>query len=145
MKFRTIAMTTAALCLGFTAVLAQDAVVEKREQMMKQVAASTAAMRNIAKGDKPYDADAIKTALTTISTNMKAFPDQFPIGSEANSEASPAIWKNEADFRAKANKLASDADMILASMPTDAAGVQKAVGTLGANCGSCHETYRLKK
>jgi cytochrome c556 len=147
MKFRITTIAATALCLGLaaTAVTAQDAVVEKREQMMKQVGASMGALGGIAKGEKPFDAEAVKTALTTISTDMKAFPDQFPAGSEANSAAAPVIWDNMDDFKAKAAKLAGDADTILASMPADQAGVQEAVKTLGANCGTCHQTYRLKR
>jgi cytochrome c556 len=135
------------LCLGLaaSAVMAQDSPVKVREQMMKQVAASTAAMRDIAKGDKPYDAAVVEKSLTTISTNLKAFPDQFPPGTAEGSEASPKIWDNMPDFRARAAKLAQDADTLLAAMPADPAAVGKAVQTLGANCGGCHEQYRIKK
>lgn len=147
MKFRITTIAATALCLGLaaTAVTAQDTVVQKREQMMKQVGGAMAALGGMAKGEKPFDADVVKTALTTISTDMKAFPDQFPAGSEVNSAAAPAIWDNMDDFKAKSAKLAGDADTLLASMPADQAGVQEAVKTLGANCGTCHQTYRLKR
>ncbi len=145
MKLKVLAAASTALCLGFTAVIAQETPVAKREQMMKQIGGSLGALSGIAKGEKPYDAAIVKTSLTTISTNMKAFPDQFPEGSQANSAAAPAIWENNADFRAKSAKLAGDADALLASMPADQAGVQKAMQTLGASCGGCHQTYRLKK
>jgi cytochrome c556 len=145
MKSRFV-VSAAVLCLGWAAIaVAQDNPIAKREQMMKQVGGSMASLAGIAKGEKPFDAEIVKTALTAISTDIKAFPDQFPEGSEINSAAAPAIWDNNADFRAKAAKLESDANTILASMPTDQAGVQKAVQTLGANCGACHQTYRLKR
>lgn len=146
MKIRMTAIATAALCLGLAAAaVAQDNPIAKREQMMKQVGASMGALGAIAKGEKPYDAEAVKAALTAISTDMKAFPDQFPAGSEVNSAAAPAIWDNMDDFKAKSLKLGSDADTILASMPADQAGVAEAMKTLGANCGTCHQTYRLKR
>jgi cytochrome c556 len=145
MKLKTVAAATAILCLGFTAVTAQETPVAKREQLMKQIGGAVGAMGAIAKGEKPYDKAVVEKSLTTISTNIKAFPDQFPEGSQANSSAAPAIWENNADFRAKAAKLGSDADTILASMPADQAAVGKAMQTLGANCGGCHQTYRLKK
>ncbi len=146
MNFRIIATAATALCLGWAAVaVAQDNPVAKREQMMKQVGGAMGALGGIAKGEKPYDAEAVKAALTTISADMKAFPDQFPAGSEANSAAAPAIWENMDDFKAKSLKLAGDADTLLASMPADQAGVQEAIKTLGANCGTCHQTYRLKR
>lgn len=145
MKFRTIALAATALCLGLSAAAAQETPQHKREQLMKEIAGSLGALSAIAEGRKPYDAAAVKTAVTTISGNIKAFPDQFPAGSEADSRAAPAVWSNNADFRARAAKLGSDADMILASMPTDAAGVGKAVDTLGSDCGVCHQTYRLRR
>jgi cytochrome c556 len=145
MKLKVLAVAATALCLGITSVVAQETPVAKREQMMKQIGGALGALSGIAKGEKPYDTAVVKTSLTTISTNIKAFPDQFPEGSQANSAAAPAIWENNADFRAKAAKLGSDADALLASMPADQAGVQKAMQTLGANCGACHQTYRLKK
>ncbi len=146
MKIRMTAITAAALCLGLAAAaVAQDNPVAKREQMMKQVGASMGALGAIAKGEKPYDAETVKAALTAISTDMKAFPEQFPAGSEVNSAAAPAIWDNMEDFKAKSLKLGSDADTVLASMPADQAGVAEAMKTLGANCGTCHQTYRLKR
>lgn len=150
MKMKTIAGAALALCLGMTGLgitgaVAQETPQAKREALMKQIGGSVGTLSAIGKGSKPYDAAEVKAALTTISTNIKAFPDQFPAGSEANSEAAPAIWTNNADFRAHAAKLGSDADTILAALPADQAGVAKAVQTLGANCGACHQTYRLKK
>lgn len=145
MRLKTAGIAAAVLCLGFSAVTAQETPQAKREQLMKQIGGSVGALGAIAKGEKPYDAATVQKSLTTISTNIKAFPDQFPPGSDANSEAAPAIWQNMDDFRARAQKLAGDADTLLASLPADQAGVQKAVQTLGADCSGCHQTYRLKK
>lgn len=60
-------------------------------------------------------------------------------------EASPKIWENMEDFKEKAAKLGGDAEKILAQLPADQAGVGAALGILGKDCSSCHETYRLKK
>ena len=96
--------------------------------------------------EKPYDAEAVKAALTTISETAKAFPDQFKPGTEqGDKEASPKIWENMADFKARADKLSADADTILAQLPADQAGVGGALKTLGANCGGCHQAYRIKE
>ena len=141
MKLKTItaAMLFGCLCAG--AVYAAGEV-EKRESMMKQIGGAMGSLAAISKGEKPFDADTVKTAVTTIGTNAKAFPDQFPPGTETGSAAAPAIWEN---FEAKAAKLGTDADMVLANLPTDQAGVATAMKTLGADCGTCHQTYRLKK
>ena len=144
MKLKTIAAAMLFGCL-FAGAVSAAGEVEKREGMMKQIGGAMGALSAIAKGTKPYDAEVVKTSVTTISTNAKAFPDQFPAGSEAGSAASPAIWQNFADFTAKANKLGADADAVLAQLPADQAGVGAAMQTLGADCGTCHQAYRLKK
>ncbi|UXS31043.1 cytochrome c [Agrobacterium tumefaciens] len=144
MKLKTIAAAMLFGCLCAGAVYAAGEV-EKREGMMKQIGGSMGALAAISKGQKPYDADVVKAAVTAISANAKAFPDQFPPGSEAGSAAAPAIWENFEDFKAKAAKLGADADTVLANLPTDEAGVTTAMKTLGADCGTCHQTYRLKK
>lgn len=146
MRFKAAAITATALCLGFAAVsVAQETPQAKREQLMKQVGGAMAALGGIAKGEKPYDEAAVRSALTAVSTNLKAFPDQFPAGSEADSAAAPAIWQNTDDFRSKALALAEKADTALASFPADQAGVGAAMQSLGSSCGDCHQTYRLKR
>ncbi len=143
MKLRTIAASIMIGCLCAGAVSAAGEV-EKREGLMKGIGGAMGALGAIAKGEKPYDAETVKTAVTTISANAKAFPDQFPAGSEGGA-AAPAIWQNFADFKSKSQKLGSDADAVLAQLPTDQASVGAAMKTLGADCSSCHQTYRLKK
>ncbi|KXG88032.1 c-type cytochrome [Agrobacterium bohemicum] len=143
MKLRTIAASIMIGCLCAGAVSAAGEV-EKREGLMKGIGGAMGALGAIAKGEKPYDAATVKTAVTTISTNAKAFPDQFPAGSEGGA-AAPAIWQNFVDFKSKSEKLGSDADAVLAQLPTDQASVGAAMKTLGADCSSCHQTYRLKK
>lgn len=146
MHIKTLAATAVALCLGFGSAFAAEPQVE-RQAGMKAIGGAMGALAAIAKEQKPFDAEAVKTALTTISTSAKAFPDQFPVGSETghDTEASPKIWENPSDFRAKALKLGADADAVLAAAPTDVAGVMNAMQTLGAECGQCHQTYRLKR
>lgn len=146
MRFQTIAAAAAILCLGFTAVTAQESPIAKRQALMKGIGGASAQLSAIAKGDKPYDQAAVKTALTTISTNIKAFPDQFPAGTETGdkTKAAPAIWEKNADFRAEAVKLASAADAALATLPADQNAVGAALKTIGAECGTCHQAYRLR-
>ncbi|WP_034852343.1 c-type cytochrome [Sinorhizobium sojae] len=147
MKMRAFALAAALAGLCVTAVTAADEPQEVRQQLMKKVGQAAGALSGIAKGEKPYDAEVIKASLTTISETVKVFPNHFPEGSETGmeTEASPKIWENMEDFKAKAAKLGSDAEMFLAELPSDSAGVGAALGVLGKDCGSCHEIYRLKK
>ena len=147
MKLNFMAAAGLTLCLGAGVVFAADEPQVVRQELMKKVGGSMGALSAIAKGQKPYDAATVKTALTTISTSAKDFPNHFPAGSETGfeSEAAPAIWSSMDDFKSKAMKLSTDADTVLASMPADPAAVGQAVQTLGSDCGTCHQTYRLKR
>ncbi|MDX3928810.1 MAG: cytochrome c [Shinella sp.] len=144
MTLRTIAAAAALAFVAAGAVAAAEGPQKEREEMMESVGRSMKALSDIAKGATAYDADVVRTSLSTISEVGKAFPDQFPAGSEGG-EASPRIWESMDDFREKSAKLASDADTVLASMPADQAGVGAAIKTVGQNCGGCHEVYRIKK
>ncbi|MFC3075794.1 c-type cytochrome [Shinella pollutisoli] len=147
MKFKTLAVAAALAGLGAGAVLAAGEPQVVRQDMMKKVGGAMGALSGIAKGEKPYDAEIVKASLATMSEVARAFPEQFPAGSEtgAETEASPKIWEAPDDFKAKADRLAADAEAALASLPADQAGVGAALGAIGKNCGGCHEVYRVKK
>jgi cytochrome c556 len=140
-------LATALVCLlTATSFVTAAEFKDQREASMKKIGASMGALVAISKGEKEYDAETVKTSLTTISSTIKVFPDLFPAGSEQGDEqASPKIWENFDDFKTKANKLGSDADALLAQLPGDQAAVGAALKTLGEDCGACHQTYRLKK
>lgn len=140
-------LAVAALCLiGATAVVSAENQHDNREAAMKKIGGAMGGLAAIAKGEKDYDAEVVKTSLTTIKETITVFPTYFPPGSEKDDEvASPKIWENKADFEAKAAQLGKDADTLLAQLPADKAAVGAAMGTLGKNCGACHEAYRLKK
>lgn len=144
MRFRLIATAALAAALGVGTALAAG-TKDEREAIMKKIGGAMGQLVAITKDEKPYDAAVVKTALSTIAESVKAFPDQFPPGSEKNSPAaSPKIWENMDDFKAKADKLHADAEGLLAQLPADKAGVGAAVKALGADCGACHQAYRLK-
>ncbi|EJZ20651.1 cytochrome c [Rhizobium sp. Pop5] len=146
MNWKAVAAAVAMAGMAFGSVTAADGTHDSRVALMKQVGGSAGALAAIAKGTKPYDAEAVKTALTTIAATAKVFPDQFKAGTETNDEgASPKIWENMDDFKARAAKLASDAETALAQLPADAAAVGATINALGANCGGCHKAYRLSK
>ncbi|MFN3501600.1 MAG: c-type cytochrome [Allorhizobium sp.] len=147
MKLKLVLSAATAICLGVTAAIAAGEPQAVRQEEMKKVGGAMGALGAIAKGEKPYDAEAVTAALTTLAEVGKTFPDHFPAGSETgmDSEAAPAIWQNMDDFKAKSAKLASAAEAQLATLPADQAGVAAAMQAVGATCGDCHQTYRLKK
>lgn len=147
MKLKVVLSAVTAICLGVTAAIAAGEPQAVRQEEMKKVGGAMGTIGGIAKGEKPYDAEAVKAALMTMAEVGKTFPDHFPAGSETgmDSEAAPAIWQNMDDFKAKAAKLVSVAEAQLATLPADQAAVGETMKAVGAVCGDCHETYRLKK
>jgi cytochrome c556 len=147
MKMNTVLSAIMVICLGTTAAIAAGEPQTLRQEMMKKVGGAAGALGAIAKGEKPYDAEAVKAALTTLAEVGKTFPDHFPAGSETglDTEASPKIWESMDDFKAKSTKLATVAEAQLAAMPADQAGVGAALQAIGPTCGDCHQSYRLKK
>ncbi|PRX11812.1 UNVERIFIED_ORG: cytochrome c556 [Martelella mediterranea] len=134
------------LCLSAGTVIAQDAPQILRQDDMKAIGQAVGQLGAIAKGQKAYDPVVVEGALSSIATHATDFPTHFPEDSKTgnDSEASPAIWENMDDFTARSEKLASDANALLADLPADQAAVGQAMRTLGANCGACHEIYRVK-
>jgi cytochrome c556 len=146
MNWKAIATAVVLAGVAFGSVIAADGTHDSRVALMKKNGAAAGSLGAIAKGDKPYDADVVKTALTTIAETAKVFPDQFgPDSDKTDQEVNPKLWDNMDDFKAKAAKLSTDAEMALAQLPADQAGVGATLRTLGGDCGACHQAYRILK
>lgn len=145
MKSHTAIAAMMMLCLGAGMTLAQDAPQILRQDDMKLIGRSMGQLGAIAKGQQDYDPVVVEGALSSIASAARDFPGHFPDGSQTGNatEASPAIWQNMADFTALSDKLASQADALLADLPEDQTAVGQAMQTLGANCGACHRLYRV--
>lgn len=146
MKLRTLMAAAIAFNMAGAAVAVAAEPQEMRKEMMEKIGKAMGGLAGIAKGKTPYDAEVVKASLATMNEQIKGFPDQFPKGSESGfkTEASPKIWENFDDFKAKAAKLEADSATLLAALPADQAAVGEAVKMLGADCGACHESYRVK-
>ena len=130
-----------------TGSLADDPAKE-RQELMKTVVNSVKILVPMAKGEKPYDAAAAVDAMKTINGVPDKFVALFPKGSETghDTEASPKIWENPTDFKAKSDDLKK----------ASAEGIEQAGKGLDAlktvmfdkvlkTCKACHDEYRIKK
>jgi cytochrome c556 len=138
----SVAVGAVAVAIATIAYAQTDAIAE-RQALMKQNGAAIGTLVQMAKGDAPFDAAVAKTALETIASDMATFPTLFPEGSDTGStKAAPTIWTDMAGFQAASEKLRTDA-LAAAGSVTTLEGVQAAVGAVGADCGACHQKYRL--
>jgi cytochrome c556 len=132
----------------FASIAAQADPIEDREALMKSFGRSMGELAPIAKGEKPFDAAAVQTALATLNENAQKLDVAalFPPGSTNDkSIASPKIWEDTAGFQAAVDKFKADVAAAASAPPADVAALQAAMGTIGDNCGTCHQDFRIKK
>jgi cytochrome c556 len=141
-----LVVVSAALAVGVTAVLAQGDPIGQRRDLMKSVGAATRAGNQIVKGEAPFDLGKAKEVLQTYAKAADTMHTYFPDTSKSGGEttASPKIWESQADFRKRFDEWAADIKKASAQT-TDLNSFKDAFGTVTKACGSCHETYRIKK
>ncbi len=136
----------AVVAFGATAVVAQQDPIAARKAVMKSVGQATGAVTKMVKGEAPFDLATAKKSFATYQDAAAKMPDLFPANSKSGGEttAAPKIWEDMADFKAKFVKFGADAKAAEASVK-DLDSLKAAMGTMGKNCGGCHELYRIKK
>ena len=146
MKLTRFAVAIAIVALGATAVVAQQDPIAARKALMKGNGQAAGALAKMVKGEAPFDLVTAKKSFATFEEAAAKMPALFPANSKTGGEtaATPKIWEDMADFKAKFVKFGEDAKAADASVK-DLDSLKAAMGTLGKNCGGCHELYRVKK
>jgi cytochrome c556 len=150
MKFKRSFLTVAVLSAASiaTAALALDAAatIKARHDFFHSLGGANKTVSDQLKSSTP-DLAAIRAATAQIATLAPQLPAQFPAGSGPESGvktgAKPEIWTNAADFKVKADGLATAAAALnKAAAGTDIAAITAANKDLGTACKNCHTVYR---
>jgi cytochrome c556 len=146
MKFATALAALAIAAFGVTAVVAQQNPIAARKAIMKANGQAAGALSKMVKGETPFDLTTVQKSFATFQDAAVKMPDLFPPNSTTGGEtaASPKVWENMADFKAKFVKFGEDAKAAAASVK-DLDSLKAAMAIVGKDCGGCHETYRIKK
>ena len=146
MKFASAVAAVAVVALGATVVLAQQDPIAARKALMKANGQGAGALAKMLKGEAPFDPAVAKKAFASFEDAAAKMPTLFPDNSKIGGEtaASPKIWENMADVKARFAKLGNDSKAADASVK-DLDSLKAAFSQLGKNCNDCHELYRLKK
>jgi cytochrome c556 len=145
---RTV-VVVGALLLGVGAVMAQQEVAVRQQNLMKAQGRSMyGVIAKTVKGETPYDQAAIDTAITELEASVGKIATVFmPNPKEdvvnATFGSSQKIWQNKADFDAKIPPVAK-AIAGAKGKVKDVAGLKVAYDSINAKCTDCHETYRVK-
>ena len=144
MKFFAFAAAALALSIGGAAA---DPIADRKANM-KERGGLMRVLAPVAQGQQPFDAATVLDALEKLHANAVAGADVaalWPDGTEAgDTKSAPAVWSDRAGYQAASDKFAADTAAAVAAAPQDLAAFQAAFGPVAANCGACHETYRLR-
>ncbi len=136
--------------LGVTAAIAQEDPIKARKALMKTNGQQAKVVGDMAKGDTPFDLAAAQKAFAAFQDAASKMPALYPDSSKGGDpsddfNASPKVWEDMADFKARFEKFGQDAKEAAASVK-DLDSLKAAVGNIGKNdCGGCHQIYRVKK
>lgn len=124
-----------------------DDPITLRMTSMKQVGAGMKALGQMAKGEIEFDAPLAQMSLRAMIAAASGYAGLFPEGSEEGHEttAAPAIWTDRDGFEASLAEFLADLHVAVQSPPVDRAALAPLMQTLGGDCKSCHEDYRIKK
>lgn len=136
----------ALLAVGATLALAQATggkAIEERKALMKETNGLTKQVSGMTKGTEPFDlAKAQNWAKVIIANTTKAmglFPDDSKEGGDTR--ATPAVWSNRADFKAKFDTFDKAAKAAAAAVK-DEASLKAEFPKVSEACDACHKDYR---
>ncbi|MBZ9850873.1 cytochrome c [Mesorhizobium sp. CA14] len=134
--------------LAFVGSAAYADPIQDRQALMKERGKLAGQLSKVVKGEEDFDAAAVLTTLKALQANAEKFDAEklFPTGSDkGDTTAAPKIWQDMAGFKAAEDKFLVNTKEAVASPPGDVDGLKAQLNTLGGDCGTCHQTYRIKK
>jgi len=122
--------------------------IKARRALMKQDGQNSKLLFDMNQGTVAFDAGKATEAATAVSklghTFGTEFDKYFPDNSKTgDTKASPDIWANKDDLKARFASLEADAKAIADAAPQGADAFKAAFAKLGGDCKGCHEKYKL--
>ncbi|TPK44869.1 cytochrome C556 [Mesorhizobium sp. B2-5-4] len=143
---RKLVIAISMLALAASAAFADP--VLGRQALMKERGKIVGGLSKVVKGEEPFDAAAVLTQLQALQANAEKFDVEalFPKGSDSgDTTAAPKIWEDMAGFKTAEDKYLADVKASVAAAPADVDALKTQIGTIGSDCGTCHQSYRVKK
>ncbi|MEI9414392.1 c-type cytochrome [Mesorhizobium sp. Cs1321R2N1] len=143
---RKLVIAISMLALAASAAFADP--VLGRQALMKERGKIVGGLSKVVKGEEPFDAAAVLTQLQALQANAEKFDVEalFPKGSDTgDTTAAPKIWEDMAGFKTAEDKYLADVKAAVAAAPADLDALKTQIGTIGSDCGTCHQGYRVKK
>ncbi|MGC4367075.1 c-type cytochrome [Hydrogenophaga sp. R2] len=121
----------------------EDAV-KYRKGAFTVMAAHFSRIGAMANGRVPFDAKVAADNAALVETMSKLPWDAFGPGTDkGDTRALPAIWTEQAQFKAGADKFQAEAAKLNAAAKTgNLDAIKTAFGAVGQSCKACHDNYR---
>lgn len=121
----------------------EDAV-KYRKGTFTVMAAHFSRIGAMANGRVPFDAKVAAENAALVETLSKLPWDAFGPGTDkGDTRALPAIWTEQAQFKAGADKFQAEAARLNAAAKTgNLDAIKTAFGAVGQSCKACHDNYR---
>jgi len=150
MKLQKIILAASATILtmssGFAVAQFQkpEDAIKYRQSVYTVLGNSFGKISAVVKGQVPYNKDDVAKNAAIIAM-MSTLPWQaFGPGTEGG-KAQPAIWSDNAKFKAASEKMQlAVVDLNKAAQSGDLESIKKAFGTAGASCKNCHDDFKKK-
>lgn len=143
MRFFIFLLTVATAGAAIAHQGVKNPVVLERMEAMKDVAASTKSLGQMAKGEVAFDAEVASRAAAAILDQTDRVPVLFKEPeTDPKSEATPNIWTNWDDFLSKNSAMALAAKQFADVSTLE--DLRAAMGALGQSCKACHADYRIE-
>jgi cytochrome c556 len=123
--------------------------IETRQAVFKLISHQNGPIGAMFRPNGTFDAAVAARNAERIKVLAGMIPELFARDTRAFKDAPTrsleGIWTSQADFKAKADALATAADGVLvAAKSGDKDATQKANAEIGKACGACHDAFRAK-
>lgn len=146
-KALSIALAAAAI-VSASPAMAQfqkpEDAIKYRKAAFTVTAAHFSRIGAMANGRVPFDAKVAAENAALVETMSKLPWDAFGPGTDkGDTRALPAIWTEQAQFKAGADKFQAEAAKLNAAAKTgNLDAIKTAFGAVGQTCKACHDSYR---
>lgn len=147
-----VVLTAGAVVLSLSAAFAQQDPIKERKALMRANDDQASIGVDMLKGVKPFDMGTAHKIFATFENAAATMPNLFPDNSQDEKNpadadkfmASPKVWENTADLKARFAKFGEDAKAAEANVK-DLDTFKASFLTIGKDdCGGCHQLYRLR-
>jgi cytochrome c556 len=120
-------------------------IMHERHEGMESVGKTNKVLRRELTADAP-DIAAVRGAAANMAKLAGKASNWFPQGTgpeAGKTGAKPAIWQQQADFKAKLRDFQATAKLLnQAAAKGDMAALKSSYSALGKTCAACHDSYR---